>query len=62
MLDNHKKFLLPDELKNASEVCEMTDEEAVESIIELLDKFRNEEYLDGMEEWSEWMNQLELIN
>jgi len=50
MLDNHKKFLLPDELKNTTEVCEMTDEEAVESIIELLDKFRNEEYLDGMEE------------
>jgi len=49
-VDKHKKFLLPDELKNTTEVCEMTDEEAVESIIELIDKFRNEEFPDEMEE------------
>jgi len=42
-VDNHKKFLLPDELKNTSEVCEMTDEEAAEAILKLLDKFKGEE-------------------
>ena len=39
----HEKFLLPDELKTVAEpvdLTEMTDDEAVEAIIELLDKFK----------------------
>jgi len=50
MVTKHERFLLPDELKNTTELTEMTDEEAAEAILKLLDKFRNEEYLDGMEE------------
>jgi len=42
----HERFLLPNELKTVAEpvgLTEMTDEEAVESILKLLDKFKEEE-------------------